>query len=76
MKTIRELRVERGWTQLELANRLGLVPSTIHKWEVRGTVPDVRQYRALANVFGVSMEDIALIGLDVPKPGDKERESE
>lgn len=60
MKTIRALREERGWTQLELANKLGVQPSTIYKWESGRFMPNVRQFRQLARVFDVSMDDIAL----------------
>ena len=60
MKTIRELREERGWTQLELANRLGVTPSTIYSWERGRYEPTASKLRALARTFGVSMDVIAL----------------
>ncbi len=60
MKTIRTLREERGWTQLELASRLGVTPVTIYNWERGRTEPRVSQFRQLARLFGVSMDDIAL----------------
>ena len=60
MKTIRELREERGWTQLELANRLGVTPSTIYSWERGRYEPTASKLRALARAFGVSMDIIAL----------------
>ncbi len=60
MKTIRQLREERGWTQLQLANKLGVTPSSIYKWEAGRNQPKVAQLRALARVFGVSSDTIAL----------------
>jgi transcriptional regulator with XRE-family HTH domain len=69
MKTIRQLRQERGWTQLELANRLGLTPSTIYNWERGKFEPTASVFRRIARVFEVPMEEIALIGIDVPDEG-------
>lgn len=60
MRTIRQLREERGWTQLELALKIGVTPITVYNWERGRSEPKVSQFRALARVFGVSMDDIAL----------------
>ncbi len=57
---IRRLREERGWTQLELAYRLRVTPVTIYNWERGRTEPRVSQFRQLARLFGVSMDDITL----------------
>lgn len=61
MKTIRELRAERGWTQVELAFKLGVTPSTVYNWEKGRFEPRVSQLRDLARVFDVKMDDIELI---------------
>lgn len=61
MKTIRQLREERGWTQLELANRLGVVPSTVYNWERGRVEPKVSQLRAMAREFEISSDDIELV---------------
>lgn len=58
MKTIRELREERGWTQLELAGKLGVTPSSIYLWEAGKAMPRIPQFRKMAQAFGVSMDDI------------------
>ncbi len=62
MKTIRVLREERGWTQLELAHRLKVTPATVYNWERGRYEPKASQFRALARALGVSMDDIALPG--------------
>lgn len=62
MKTIREMREERGWTQLQLAIKLGVTPVTIYNWERGRFEPKVSQFRSLARAFDVSMDDIALTG--------------
>ena len=64
MRTIRQLREARGWTQLELAYRLGVTPVTIYNWERGRTEPRVSQFRQLARLFGVGMDDLALVGED------------
>lgn len=69
MKTIRDLRRERGWTQLDLANTTGVTPSTVYKWESGTVVPDIRRLRELSWAFGVAIEDIALVGIDVDRDG-------
>ena len=66
MKTIRQLREERGWTQLQLAIQLGVTPVTIYNWERGKSEPRVSQFRQLARLFGVSMDDMALEGEDPP----------
>ena len=58
MKTIRELREARGWTQLELAVKLGVTPVTVYNWERGKHVPTATQLRALARTFEVRMDDI------------------
>ena len=62
MKTIRELRQERGWTQLDLANAIGVTPVTVFNWERGEHEPKASQLRALARAFGVSMDEIDFEG--------------
>ncbi len=61
MKTIRQLREERGWTRLKLANEIGATPGSVYNWERGTSEPRVSQLRALARVFGVSSDDIELM---------------
>lgn len=60
MKTIRQVREERGWTQLHLAIQLGVTPVTIYNWERGNSEPRVSQFRQLARLLGVSMDELAL----------------
>ena len=57
--TIRQLRLERGWTQLELAHRLQVTPVTVYNWERGRTEPRLAQFRQLARLFAVRMDAIA-----------------
>jgi len=61
MKTIREYREERGWTQFELAVKVGVTPGAVSNWERGVSEPKVSQLRRLAEVFGVKMDDILLV---------------
>ena len=60
MKTIRELRRERGWTQFELALAIGVQPQTIYLWESGRRMPQVPQMRKLGEVFGLCSDEIVL----------------
>ena len=62
MKAIRELRTARGWTQLELAYRLGVTPATVSNWERGVFTPKAMQLRMIARLFGVSMDEIDFEG--------------
>jgi transcriptional regulator with XRE-family HTH domain len=60
VKTIRQLRDERRWTQLELAYKIGVTPLTIQNWERGRYEPTASKLRKIADVFEVSMDDISL----------------
>lgn len=61
MQTIQQLRDARDWTRLQLAVAVGVTPGTIYNWERGIYEPRASQLRALAQVFGVSMDDIELV---------------
>ncbi len=58
LKTIRQLREAAGLTQLELAFQLGCTSSAVYNWERGRNEPKASQLRAMARVFGVSMDEI------------------
>ncbi len=60
MKTIKELREEREWTPAQLADKLGVSLATVYNWEGGKTEPRATQFREIAQVFGVPMEEIDL----------------
>lgn len=65
---LRDLRKARGMTQKDVADRVGVVPKTVSKWETGHGFPDVSTISALADVLGVS-ERILLSG-DLIKNGE------
>ena len=59
---IKNLRKGRGFTQEELAERLGVTYQTISKWENDSGMPDISQIVPLATIFDVSTD--FLFGID------------
>jgi transcriptional regulator with XRE-family HTH domain len=63
MKTIRQLRQAQGWTQFELALRVGVQAQAVYLWESGRRVPQVLQLRKLGQLFGICSDEIVLIEL-------------
>ncbi len=53
---IKDLRKKKGFTQEELAERLGVTYQAISKWENETGMPDISQVVPLASIFGVSTD--------------------
>ncbi len=58
MKTIRELRQERGWSHRDLAAKLGVNEGQVFRWEHEKNRPRDPQLKQMAELFGVSIDDI------------------
>lgn len=56
---LRELRLKRKMTQLQLAVAAGVTPSTITDIEARRHTPRLTTARRIATVLGVALDDIA-----------------
>lgn len=52
------LRRAKGMTQAELADRLGLTNKAISKWETGEAFPETAQLVPLANIFGVTVDEL------------------
>ena len=55
---IATLRKEKGMTQLDLAQQLGVTDKAVSKWERELSCPDVNTIPRLAEVLGVSVEEL------------------
>jgi DNA-binding XRE family transcriptional regulator len=77
VKTIRALRQERGWTQFELALKVGVQPQAVYLWESGRRTPQVPQMRKLGELFGLCSDVIVLVetptDLQSPHPPRAER---
>ena len=56
-------RKNRGLSQEAVAEKLGVSRQTISKWETDETLPDIRQSKQLAVLYGQSLD--ALINFDL-----------
>lgn len=55
---IASLRKEQGLTQLELAEKMGVTDKAVSKWERDLSCPDVNTIPKLAEVFGISVDEL------------------
>jgi len=55
---IKNLRKEKGFTQKQLADKMGISDKTISKWERGCGMPDVSLWKDLSDVLGANIEDI------------------
>ena len=55
---IRELRKQRGITQEQLAESIGISFQAVSKWENNIALPDITLVPVLASYFGVSMDEL------------------
>ena len=59
-KLLCDLRKSKGMTQKQVADKLGIVPKTVSKWETGHGFPDISTVSALAEVLDVSEKTILL----------------
>ena len=55
-KTIATLRKAKGWTQVELAEKLNVSDKAVSKWESEAGLPEISQLPAMATLFGVTID--------------------
>ena len=57
-KRIGLLRKEKGLTQEELAQHMGISPQAVSKWENDQTCPDISALPKLARLFGITVDEL------------------
>lgn len=57
-ETIASLRKEKGMTQNELAEKMNVTDKAVSKWERDLSCPDVNTISKLADILGVSVEEL------------------
>lgn len=55
-ETIAKFRREKGWTQAELGERIGVSNQAVSKWESGVSMPDILMLPTLADVFGCTVD--------------------
>lgn len=69
------LRKIHNYTQEDIAERVGVTRQSVAKWEAGDTIPDLDKCKILAELFEVSLDDLANyesesnMGLPVPPKG-------
>lgn len=56
-KAIAKIRQDKGWSQSELARRLGVSPQTVQKWEAGGA-PRTRRLNSIAAALGITVSQL------------------
>ena len=62
---IKRLRLAKGMTQEQLAELLTILTAAVSKWEAKNTYPDITMLFPLAEIFGVTVDE--LLGYDEAK---------
>ena len=61
---LRNHRKKLGFTQEEVAEKIGVSPQAISKWEAGAASPDISHLVPLANIFGVTLDELFDRGKD------------
>ena len=56
--SIKAARINAGFTQTEVGDRVGKTKNTIASYEAYTTIPDINTAKAMAEMFGMSLDDI------------------
>lgn len=68
---IAELRKQQGMTQLELAEKMGVTDKAVSKWERDLSCPDIHSLPTLAELLGVSVEELMQTKKETQAPAGK-----
>ncbi len=55
---VKELREAAGLQQVQVAGRMGVLPTAVSNWETEVALPRARQLPLLAQVLGCSIDDL------------------
>lgn len=64
-ESLSSARKSKGLTQEAAAEKLGVSRQTVSKWETGETLPDIRQSKRLAALYGVSLDELIDFDADV-----------
>ena len=70
---ISSLRKEKGMTQLELAERMGVTDKAVSKWERDLSFPDINSIPKLADIFEVTVDDLMQIKTETKENNSKNK---
>ena len=55
LKKITDMRLEKGWTEYELAERSELTQSTISSWYRKNLIPSIPSLERICDAFGITL---------------------
>ena len=61
-----ENRKKNGWSQEELADKLGVSRQSVSKWEGAQAVPDMKKIVQMSEIFGVSTDYLLRDDIEIP----------
>ena len=61
---IRQMRKNAGYTQDQLAEKLGVSAQSISKWETETSMPDISLLPFIAEIFGISIDELFDLTID------------
>lgn len=62
LSLITKFRLERGWTEYQLAEKSGLPQSTISSWYRKNLMPTVSSLEKICNAFGITLSQFFSAG--------------
>ena len=65
-----DLRKKNGWSQEELAEKLGVSRQAVSKWEGAQSVPDMARVLQMSELFGVSTDYLLKDSLEMAEPAE------
>lgn len=68
-------RKERGWTQSQLAEQLGITDKAVSKWENGKSMPDLSLFLPLCSLLGISLNEL-MAGEMIPEEKLKEKSNQ
>ena len=60
LRKITEMRIERGWTEYELAERSDLTQSTVSSWYRKNLIPSIPSLEHICDAFGITLSQFFL----------------
>ena len=58
LSAITTYRVERGWSEYQLAEHSGLPQSTISSWYRKNMIPSIPSLEKICNAFGITLSQL------------------
>ena len=55
---ITQLRLERGWSEYQLAEKSGLTQSTISSWYRKNMIPTIPSLEKICTAFGITLSQL------------------